>query len=125
MTWTEMLNEYCNEQTRKAFRSYTMAKFKVGDKVKAYDRQGEFVGIVSKVLDGFVYLSVEDEHLVGHQTMKYFYTQQCRKLVKKKRLEFWLEFGSITGLHTNMSTRGNIPISSVPVGGWTKVRECK
>lgn len=104
-----------------------MSKFNVGDKVKAYDRQGAFVGIVNKVLDGCVYLLVEDEHLVGHQTMKYFYTQQCRKLVKKERREYWI-YMNLSGLYVNMSLTGRVDISveePKDKDGWIKVRECK
>lgn len=96
-----------------------MSKFNVGDKIVFYETGSRIEGEIFGFEGGRILAT-------SFCDIRYsLHPKQCRKLVKKKRHEFWLDFGAITGLHINMNNRGNIPISSDPVEGWTKVRECK
>lgn len=61
-----------------------MSKFKVGDRVAVYHRANREVGTVKDILNtGTLTVLIDDKWFYRHE-------KQCRKLVKKKRREFWL-----------------------------------
>lgn len=67
------------------------SKFKVGDRVRVYQGQGapetQLIGEVAGIAN-------ENSLCVAHGTQKayvsYYHPKQCRRLVKKKRREWWI-----------------------------------
>lgn len=98
-------------------------KFKIGDRVVAYDcyskLKGKIVGIEDSLLDV--------EHDVGGKSkISFFHPKQCRKLKPKKRRELWVKFDHIKWFQTNYPDVDLIRINTPPSEeGWIKVSEVK
>lgn len=60
-----------------------MSKFKVGDRVAVYTGQSRGIGTIKCSSDELVVVRF-------WQTEGTYHKKQCRKLVKKKRREFWM-----------------------------------
>lgn len=86
-----------------------MSKFKVGDKVRVYDKGMIYTFIVKKCDSDFIYY---DE--------KKFSIKQCRKLVKKKEECIWID--PIAMMYCNGQLLKH-HISSVEIKGWVKYKK--
>lgn len=61
-------------------------KFKVGDRVRVYISRRPFVANVNEILpDGCLFIAANDGHTMA------VLPKACRKLVKKKRREWWVD----------------------------------
>lgn len=93
-----------------------MNKFQKWDKVVIYQGTARYVAQVSHC----------DRDMVYFNNMTHpFHYKQCRKLVKKKRREFWIDLrdpakNERRGL--NVFWAEDKPVNET---GWIKVRECK
>lgn len=98
--------------------------FKVGDRVRVYDwRNGTSVGAVDHITrHGELCVSFSD------QDIKIFaYPKQCRRLVKKKRREYWIDIRQTeNGVEPNYVLWEAEPVMNIQVRGeLIHVREVK
>ena len=95
--------------------------FKPGDRVRVYTGNGVFNSTV-------VYICADQDCLIvqadsGQRDIGAVHFRQCRRLVKKKRKEIWVDTGRI--VTCGLSEPSYLPASHEPFPGATKFREVK
>lgn len=65
-------------------------ELKVGDRVAVYESRTRETGRVKEIREsGAVVVQLDREAVVGGETL-WVHPKQCRRLVKKRRMEFWI-----------------------------------
>lgn len=75
-----------------------MNKFKVGDRVRAYEKAFLTEGII-KLIQGKVIV------IESNNNDHYFHRKQCRKLIKKPRRRIWVAVDQSRVVHNAYQTR--------------------
>jgi hypothetical protein len=65
---------------------------KVGDRVAVYTRDGRFPGTITTLYPEGSYRDTFFVELDDERGETHFHKKQCRRLVKKPKREFWLDF---------------------------------
>lgn len=100
-----------------------MSKIRVGDRIRIYANKDIWTGVVEKIYPNgrLDYISVPAHLRFGA------HIKQCRKLVKKAPIEWWIsteyyEFNSMFGPERGVMCRTAKPENT---DGWIRVREVK
>lgn len=92
--------------------------FEVGDRIRVYSHYGPYTATVTKIgvsrdiLKGYVDGLVEVRSEDGNTWLQH--PKQCRRLVKKKRREFWFNFYGSGGYSHAYFSREAADIAAIP-----------